>query len=187
MVLKGQCLCGQSKISQSTNSPLTASQAQHADYRLTVCPLTFRSLLHTSLCAAAQHQPANTRHTALNIDTPKGQIACHCDDCKHTSGAPYSSNILAPEKDVQFSGPVKEFVAKAASGNDVTRTFCSNCGGALAHNSKAFGDSMAVQTGNFEEAKSWPFEAELFVKVCDQHLPRPLPVLTVDCRIGSRA
>ena len=35
---------------------------------------------------------------------------------------------------------------------------------AIAHNSKAFGDSMAVQTGNLLGAAALPFEAELFVK-----------------------
>ncbi|SCV74091.1 BQ2448_6523 [Microbotryum intermedium] len=89
---------------------------------------------------------------------------------------------------------VKNYDSKAASGNTVTRVFCGNCGSALcksdrrfaiefcccistgtsttklfsariaAHKSKAFGDSMAVQTGTLPDFRKIPFEAELFTK-----------------------
>ncbi|KAJ7885256.1 major facilitator superfamily domain-containing protein [Mycena olivaceomarginata] len=62
--------------------------------------------------------------------THTGQIVCHCVDCKQTSGSAFSTNILEPIKDVTITGPVKEYVATAASGNTVTRVFCGNCGSA---------------------------------------------------------
>lgn len=45
------------------------------------------------------------------------QIACHCTDCSHTSGAAYSTNILALKSDVSITGDVKQYDSKAASGN----------------------------------------------------------------------
>lgn len=49
-------------------------------------------------------------------------------------------------------------------GMTVERLFCKNCGSALAHKSVAFGDAMAVQTGNIPAFRAIPFGAELFTK-----------------------
>jgi len=59
---------------------------------------------------------------------------------------------------------VKEYSIKAASGNTVTRVFCSNCGSAITHLTAAFGDAQAIQTGNFSDFANIPFGTELFVK-----------------------
>ncbi|GAA5983084.1 hypothetical protein JCM11641_004906 [Rhodosporidiobolus odoratus] len=93
----------------------------------------------------------------------EGQIKCHCTDCQLTSGTSNSSNILAKESDVEISGSIGKYTSKAASGNDVTRMFCSNCGTPFAHNSAVFGDSLAVQTAPLGFANV-PYVAELFVK-----------------------
>ncbi|GAA6000316.1 hypothetical protein JCM10207_007957 [Rhodosporidiobolus poonsookiae] len=99
------------------------------------------------------------------IDGPKvdSQIRCHCSDCVKTSGTAFSSNILIKETDVRFVGRIAKYVSKAASGNDVTRIFCGNCGAALGHNTVAFGDSLAVQTGVLG-FKNVPYGVELFAK-----------------------
>ncbi|KAJ6566668.1 Mss4-like protein [Mycena capillaripes] len=92
------------------------------------------------------------------------QIVCHCKDCRQTCGSAFSTNILAAKADVTITGPVKEYDAKAASGNIVTRVFCGSCGSAIAHMSPAFGDAQAVQTGNFADFAEFPINTELFVK-----------------------
>ncbi|KAG6835405.1 hypothetical protein H0H93_001783 [Arthromyces matolae] len=92
------------------------------------------------------------------------QTLCHCWDCKQTSGSAFSTNILAPKKDVTIKGPVKKFDIKAASGNTVTRVFCGECGSAISHLSVAFGDAQAIQTGNFRDFAEIPIAAELWVK-----------------------
>ncbi|KAI5481305.1 hypothetical protein MNV49_004927 [Pseudohyphozyma bogoriensis] len=108
--------------------------------------------------------------------THDSQIACHCTDCQRTSGSHASMNILPLIKDVKLTGNVKQFDAKAASGNTekltdelwgtvVTRLFCGNCGSALAHKTPAFGDAMAVQTGNLlDDFTKVPIGLELFIK-----------------------
>ncbi|KII84934.1 hypothetical protein PLICRDRAFT_45781 [Plicaturopsis crispa FD-325 SS-3] len=99
----------------------------------------------------------------LNSTHPE-QIVCHCTDCKQTSGSAFSTNVLAPQKDVTITGPVKNYDIKAPSGNTVTRIFCSNCGSAVSHKSVAFGDAQAIQTGNFADFAKIPVKTELFVK-----------------------
>ncbi|GAA5996136.1 hypothetical protein JCM5350_000500 [Sporobolomyces pararoseus] len=91
------------------------------------------------------------------------QIACHCTDCQKTSGTAFASNVLAKEADVKIEGDIGKYTSKAASGNDVTRIFCKGCGTPFAHNSAAFGDSMALQTAplGFKDVK---YGAELFTK-----------------------
>ncbi|KAF9461715.1 Mss4-like protein [Collybia nuda] len=92
------------------------------------------------------------------------QVACHCNDCKQTSGSAFSTNVLAPQKDVKIEGSFKVYDSKGASGNTVSRIFCSNCGSAISHKSVAFGEAQAIQTGNFTHFSKIPFAAELFVK-----------------------
>ncbi|GAA5834003.1 hypothetical protein JCM11251_003590 [Rhodosporidiobolus azoricus] len=101
--------------------------------------------------------------TVKNAST-EGQIKCHCKDCQLTSGTAHSSNILAKEADVDFQGKIGRYTSKAASGNDVTRIFCTGCGSPFAHNSAVFGDSIAVQTASLGKFHNVPYQAELFVK-----------------------
>ncbi|KAJ3521263.1 hypothetical protein NMY22_g12386 [Coprinellus aureogranulatus] len=105
-----------------------------------------------------------TTVTIANGDNFKDQILCHCWDCKQTSGAPFSSNVLAPKKDTTIEGPVKEYSVVAPSGNTVTRIFCGECGSAISHRSVAFGDNAAIQTGNFRYFADKPVALELFTK-----------------------
>ncbi|KAF8182416.1 Mss4-like protein [Mycena galopus ATCC 62051] len=92
------------------------------------------------------------------------QTICHCLDCKQTSGSAFSTNVMVAKTDVVISGPTKEFTIKGASGNPVTRVFCSHCGSAISHLSPAFGENQAIQTGNFWDFEQIPITTEIFVK-----------------------
>ena len=92
------------------------------------------------------------------------QVICHCTDCRRTSGSAFSTNVLAPTKDVTIKGPVKEYGSKGDSGNIVTRVFCSECGCAISHKSAVFGESQAIQTGLFPLFARIPVAAEIYVK-----------------------
>ncbi|CAK5268022.1 unnamed protein product [Mycena citricolor] len=96
--------------------------------------------------------------------TEKNQIVCHCTDCRQTSGSAFSTNVLVPKTEVKITGPVQSFDLKAPSGNIVTRVFCGNCGSAITHLTPAFGESQAVQTGNFKDFADIPIGMEIFVK-----------------------
>ncbi|KAF7985694.1 hypothetical protein HWV62_2262 [Athelia sp. TMB] len=81
------------------------------------------------------------------------------------SGSAFSTNILAKDAKLTVSGSNVDYVSKAASGNDVTRTFCGKCGSSISHKSAAFGDATAVQTGIlFQHFKNAKVAAELFTK-----------------------
>lgn len=112
---------------------------------------------HTGSCLCGQTKiELNTTHT--------DQYTCYCTDCRQTSGSALSTNILAPQEDIKITGPVKEYKAKAASGNIVTRIFCENCGSAISHKSPMFKELQALQTGNFADFAKIPITMEVFVK-----------------------
>ncbi|TFK38250.1 Mss4-like protein [Crucibulum laeve] len=103
--------------------------------------------------------------TIIVINTmPTNQFLCHCFDCRKSNGSAFSSNFLVPEAELKIDGPTKTFEIKAASGNDVTRWFCSNCGSQIYHRSACMGPLTAVHTGNFVEFAKLPISFELFVK-----------------------
>ncbi|KZP31811.1 hypothetical protein FIBSPDRAFT_944877 [Athelia psychrophila] len=112
------------------------------------------------LCGGTKVKVENEEH-----DTQAGYIICHCNDCKQTSGSAFSTNILAKDVNITVTGLNQDYVSKAASGRDVTRTFCSKCGSSISHKSAAFGDATAVQTGNLiQHFKNVKVGAELFTK-----------------------
>ncbi|KAF8638693.1 hypothetical protein AX17_002015 [Amanita inopinata Kibby_2008] len=92
------------------------------------------------------------------------QLACHCKDCRQTSGSAFATNVIVPQTDLKVAGPIKTFQNKAPTGNAVTRTFCGNCGSAISHTSDYFKGTVAVQTGNLADFANIPFKTEIFVK-----------------------
>ncbi|KAJ3565161.1 hypothetical protein NP233_g7816 [Leucocoprinus birnbaumii] len=82
---------------------------------------------------------------------PEHQYTCYCVDCKKTSGSAFATNFLAPKSKINITGPVKSYSSPAATGNIVTRYFCSNCGSSVAHDSSLVPDLQALQTGIFPD------------------------------------
>ncbi|KAF9445427.1 hypothetical protein P691DRAFT_777585 [Macrolepiota fuliginosa MF-IS2] len=97
-------------------------------------------------------------------ESAKAQIICHCIDCRQAGGSAFSGNIVVSQKDVEITGPVKEYTSLADSGNPITRIFCGNCGCPVSHKSAWFGENQVMQTGNFSEFANVPIAAEVYVK-----------------------
>ncbi len=70
-------------------------------------------------CQAVQYK--------AQIDEAK-VILCHCEDCQTMSGAPYRGAVVVAGQDFDLSGTVKNYIKKAASGNDRIQAFCPECG-----------------------------------------------------------
>lgn len=64
--------------------------------------------------------------TRYELDPTDGLVAnCHCTVCRKTSGAPYVTWIIVPEKQFKWAG---EKPATLHSSNHGTRGFCNRCG-----------------------------------------------------------
>lgn len=59
---------------------------------------------------------------------PMFMANCHCEDCRKSSGAAYSTFVFMNKEDVDMTGKTSSFDHKADSGNTLTKHFCGNCG-----------------------------------------------------------
>jgi len=53
---------------------------------------------------------------------------CHCEDCRKSSGAAYSTFVFMNKEDVKLTGKTSSYQHTADSGNVLTKHFCGQCG-----------------------------------------------------------
>lgn len=53
---------------------------------------------------------------------------CHCEDCRKSSGAAYSTFVFLNKEDMKMTGKTSTYQHKADSGNILTKHFCPRCG-----------------------------------------------------------
>lgn len=88
-------------------------------------------------------------------DEPAMIAVCHCPDCQRQSGSAFSTNVLVPTASITFEGESRsQYVMTGASGQEVIRNFCSNCGSPLTTELAAFDNLAAVKAGTLEDS-SW--------------------------------
>ena len=56
---------------------------------------------------------------------------CHCEDCQKETGTAFVTAIGVPKSALSIRGPLKTYVKKGDSGQDVVRWLCLNCGSTL--------------------------------------------------------
>ncbi|KAE8366899.1 Mss4-like protein [Aspergillus caelatus] len=63
---------------------------------------------------------------------PESSVACHCRNCKSSSGSLFSLNMIISTKDVTINGkPISYMEKECASGHHMSRYFCPTCGSAI--------------------------------------------------------
>lgn len=81
--------------------------------------------------------------------------ACHCSHCRKQSGSAFSMNIGVPANSVTLSGDsLKVYKDKGASGEDVLRHFCGNCGSPIFSDVKAADGLYFIKVGTLDDS-SW--------------------------------
>ncbi len=65
---------------------------------------------------------------------------CYCEDCRKASGSGFIPFMGFASSAVQFTGRTRQFVSRAANGNDAVRNFCPVCG------SLVFGGTLGKDT-----------------------------------------
>lgn len=55
-------------------------------------------------------------------------LVCSCRDCRKASGTGHSTVVLMSTEAVTITGEVKGHTRTAASGSEITRSFCPDCG-----------------------------------------------------------
>jgi len=84
---------------------------------------------------------------------PLATRVCWCRDCQHLS-ANGTVNLMLPAEALSVQGLVAEFTKAADSGNEVTRSFCPQCGTHLFARSSGRPQFRVVRVGNLDDPSS---------------------------------
>lgn len=73
---------------------------------------------------------------------------CHCTDCRRINGTAFHTGLVAKADDFAFTaGDPERHMARADSGNTITRWFCRGCGTALGSISTGDETIVSVKAG----------------------------------------
>ncbi len=103
---------------------------------------------------------------------------CHCRSCQKSVGAPHAAILIVPASSFVVTGEVKEFVTIAASGNEMHRVFCPECGSGLFAKNSGFPDVRPVLATTLDDPSIYKPEKDIWVAdaqpwdVMDPALPK---------------
>lgn len=110
---------------------------------------------------------------------PVFALQCHCRDCQRQSGSAYIAAVRLPAAEFRIiKGVPKSYIAKADSGNEITRVFCPDCGSPLYVQVSTRPDLVGIRVASFDDPSWFRAEADIFVKSAqpwdymDPHIPK---------------
>jgi hypothetical protein len=96
---------------------------------------------------------------------PQFSLQCHCRDCQRQSGAPHIAAVRVPAPDFRVTkGLPKRYLAKADTGNEVSRYFCGDCGTPLYVQVATRFDIVGIRVCTFDDPSWFKPEANIFTK-----------------------
>lgn len=104
---------------------------------------------------------------------------CCCKDCRKATGTGHTTIIGVHNSQLQIrTGIPKTYLSKGASGGDVIRHFCAECGGRLYTSGTLPGELVMIQAGSLDDPKWIRPESVVYAKdalawdCLDPNLPR---------------
>ena len=80
---------------------------------------------------------------------------CHCEDCQRSSGCGFTTFCIVPESAFRLtSGATRSYTVKGATGGEVNRHFCANCGSPIFSRVDMAPDVLFVKVGTLDDP-SW--------------------------------
>jgi hypothetical protein len=95
-----------------------------------------------SLCGAV-------RYTATA--EPIACRLCWCRDCQYFAAGSATVNVVFPAAAISLSGPLRDYLSVADSGNRMHRQFCERCGTPVASSSEARPHLMILRAGTLDD------------------------------------
>src|SRR5207244_13300420 len=96
---------------------------------------------------------------------PVFSLQCHCRDCQRSSGTAYIAAIRVPASGFRITqGAPKRYVAKADSGNEITRAFCGDFGSPLYVHVSTRPEIIGIRVGQHDDPSPVRPEPDNFVK-----------------------
>ena len=84
-------------------------------------------------------------------EDPIVTINCYCDDCRRSTGAVFSTNVMVPEDSLQVEGETRRYEHTADSGNVMTKSFCPTCGALLFGTSSGRHNIVSIRAGTMDD------------------------------------
>ena len=78
-------------------------------------------------------------------------LNCHCEDCRRSTGAVYSTNVFVEDDKVEIIGKTSEYSHIAKSGNTMTKHFCENCGSLMFGYSSGRNNIVSIRAGTIDQ------------------------------------
>ena len=96
---------------------------------------------------------------------PVFALQCHCRDCQRQTGSAYVAAVRVPAAEFCITkGKPKHYIAKADSGNEITRVFCPDCGSPLYAQVSTRPDLVGIRVVSLDDPSWFRAEADIFVK-----------------------
>lgn len=131
------------------------------------------------LCGAVRYESSGE---------PQFSLQCHCRDCQRASGAPHVAAVRMSSTAFRIvHGTPKRYVARADSGNDVTRVFCGDCGTPLYVQVSTRPDIVGVRVCTFDDPDWFRPEANIFMKSAQPWDHRDAAVPAFETYPGGKA
>jgi len=95
---------------------------------------------------------------------PTRMFKCHCRDCQHVSGGPFTAVVYVPKSGFKITrGTVRHYSTPSLRGGHNLRGFCAECGSRLTGGESDRG--VGVNAGSLDDP-SW-FRSQMDIHVCD--------------------
>jgi hypothetical protein len=90
---------------------------------------------------------------------------CCCKDCQKATGTGHTTIVGVHQSQLEIRvGIAKTYQSKGASGGDVVRHFCGDCGGRLYTSGTLPGEVVMVQAGSLDDPSRITPESVIYVK-----------------------
>jgi hypothetical protein len=89
---------------------------------------------------------------------------CYCADCRKASGSGFIPFMGYAASAVTFTGETRQFVSKAANGNDAVRNFCPACGSLVFGGRVGRDDSFTIYAGSLDDPSAFRPTAAIFAR-----------------------
>ncbi|MDA8746743.1 GFA family protein [Litoreibacter sp.] len=92
----------------------------------------------------------------------KFTIQCYCRDCQHVSGGGHLPQLGVSSDGFLSSGPIKNYTQKSDAGNDLTFSFCGQCGAPLFKTTSKAPELTFVYAGALTDPTDLNFDTHVF-------------------------
>jgi hypothetical protein len=90
-------------------------------------------------------------------------LHCHCRDCQHSSGGPFSSFTVVPAESFELiQGEPAFYATDSEAGGKNKRSFCGGCGSPLLSQPDAVPNIVALFTSSLDDPSIFAQEMEVW-------------------------